>query len=420
MSTFPRNTRWLAWSILTDWESDGPYAEEMTSRASEGLSGPDRALLLAMVNGVLRHVHLLDAWIDFLRGGHLDHDTRMWLRLGLFQLCIMEMAPHAAVNETVALAGKARGLVNAVLRRALREPEALEKIKAEAPVTVRYSLPDFLVERWAARHGPGGAEALAEWCGDPAPVYVRVNPLIPGAAEEVKAMAGLKPVESPGGQWYLATSLPHAALAKGLVYAQDLSTAMAPVLLDPRPGHCVLDACAAPGGKTALMAALMTNKGLIMAADAAPVRLKRLEENLKRLGASIAQTARHDWIKGPMPAHLRGLFPAKGIDRILADVPCSNTGVIRRRVDVRWRLEPEFFHHVNGVQRTILQSLLPLLAIGGRLVYSTCSIEPEENTAIVEAVLRKLKGFRLLKEQDLLPHRDNTDGAYAALIERTA
>jgi len=416
------NSRFSAWQILRRWSPEGLYAEELVDRAAEqeGLSGPNRALLNALVLAVLRHRTLLDAWIHHLRdGGSLEDDVREWLRLGLAQLFVLGMPEHAAVNETVELAGRARGLVNAVLRRALRDRGTLERLRQEAPPHVRHSLPEWLIAGWLKEHSREEVEALAEWCNSPAPVFVRVNELQPRAAAEIAALPGAEPFTGAVSGWYRVAEVPRRELTVGLCYAQDPSTGFAPLLLRAKPGMSVLDTCAAPGGKTAIIAQDMNNEGTIIATDSSPRRLERLRDNLQRLGATCVESHIQEWIHMPEPASWRTRFP-QGFDRILLDVPCSNTGVLRRRVDARWRLQPGFFPAITATQHSLLMRMLGLLKPGGRLVYSTCSIEPQENIQLVRSVLKEASGWQLLEDKLLLPHRDGVDGAYAALIERKA
>ena len=415
------NTRLLAWQILRTWQPDGVFADEMIDHTARlhALSPSNRAFLNALVLAALRHRSLLDAWIDHLRdGGKLDHDTRGWLHLGLVQCLILGLPEHAAVHETVDLAGRGRGLVNAVLRRALRERQALEELRSAAPPEIRYSLPGFLLARWEKHYQTEGMERLAAWSNTPAPIIVRANELIPGSTGQLAAIPGLTPIGGHPG-FFLCADLPREALTAGWCYAQDPATAAAPLLLAPEPGMDVLDACAAPGGKAILLATMMQNQGRLIATDASPKRLERLRSNLTRLHVLNAETVRHDWeTSGAPPAWQQG-FP-DGFHRILLDTPCSNTGVIRRRVDVRWRLRPDFLTEVTSRQRKLLAALLLLLRPGGRLVYSTCSIEPEENGRITGTVLAKLPGFRQLETRALVPHLSGTDGAWCSLIERVA
>jgi 16S rRNA (cytosine967-C5)-methyltransferase len=181
--------------------------------------------------------------------------------------------------------------------------------------------------------------------------------------------------------------------------------------LDPKPNEKILDACAAPGGKTGYIAQLMENRGSIVASDREPQRLHLLEENLARLGVQVARSVRQDWTKQTISKEILSAAP---FDRILIDAPCSNSGVMRRRVDVRWRLKPADFSRMQARQIQITRAVIPLLKPAGILVYSTCSLEREENEDVIQALLREMSILRLEEERSSLPFRDNIDGAYAA------
>ena len=207
---------------------------------------------------------------------------------------------------------------------------------------------------------------------------------------------------------------PADALEAGDCYVQDPSTAIACELLQPQPDEKVLDACAAPGGKTSYLVELMRNRGSIVACDRDPERLRLLEENLQRLGVRIAKIVRHDWTNTKVPDEILSEAP---FDRILLDAPCSNTGVMRRRVDVRWRLKPTDFVRMQKRQIEIALAVTPLLKPGGILVYSTCSLEKEEDEDVLQPLLRKMSILTLEEERRSLPFIDNFDGAYAARLQ---
>lgn len=407
------SSRAAAQRVLREWEQGQRHAAELIEHVNPGSnrSGPDRALLLDLVFTVLRHLSLLDHWITLLTGGRdLDAPTRWLLRAGMAELLLLNHAPHAAVNETVALSPRAGGLVNAVLRRACREKDALLADRATLPLPTRHSHPAFLLDRWEEQFGTAGAEALALWNQQPAPVFLRLNRLRPEAEACLATLTGLEPV---GGDFYRCRQLPLEALRQGHVYAQDPSTALAPGLADARPGQTVLDACAAPGGKTALLAQAMQNQGRLIGCDLPGHRLERLRDNLARLGVTCAEVRGIDWLA---PAPLPPWLPADGCDVILLDAPCSNTGVMRRRVDVRWRLTEAEFSRLIALQRQLLERLLPYLKPGGRLIYSTCSIDAEENEQQIAALLTDHPELRLATSSHRLPHLDATDGAYAAVL----
>lgn len=411
MASKPRQ---LCLRALLEWEKGRTFSDEIlhTILAKDPLSPLDRAFLMETFFGVLRNLSSLDFLLGKLREEPVDQQTRALLRLGLYQIFHMRTAPHAAVNETVELGGRARGLVNAVLRRALREKEALEAQLASAPPAIQTSHPDFLLERWSAEFGVEDAQRLAQWDNEPAEVYIRANGLKVTAGELLRTMEGAEP--SPYHPKALRVRhLPLSWVSHGLCYVQDPSTLLACDLLDPQPGECVLDACAAPGGKTTYLAELMQNTGRLVACDLYESRTSRLRENLDRLGVTIAEVLLYDAMQGGEPLH------PESFDRILVDAPCSNTGVLRRRVDVRWRLTEEDFIRMPNQQRALLRRALSLLKPGGTLVYSTCSLEVEENENLVREFAASEPGIELVEVRCSRPFRDYVDGAFAArMIKR--
>ncbi|HSJ01171.1 MAG: 16S rRNA (cytosine(967)-C(5))-methyltransferase RsmB [Verrucomicrobium sp.] len=411
----PQSSRQLALEVLIDWERSEVYATDLIEKvaARHQLEHRDAALLQSLVLGVLRHINLADLVLEQVCDNRrLENSVHWLLRLGITQLLLLEMPAHAVVNETVNQAGKARGLVNAVLRRVDRERLPLLDFIKGMSVADQTSHPDWLVARWIKQHGETAATALCEWDQRPADTFVRVNKLHaePLTAEEV---VPLTPISFPG--FYQVAGPPREWLTKGRCYAQDPSTAIACELLAPQPGEAVLDACAAPGGKSAYLAQMMENQGTLYACDSVSRRLKRLEENLARLQVKNAKVRGVDWTK-PMAQFWDG----KQMDRILLDAPCSNTGVMRRRVDVRWRLEPQVFTEMAALQLKLLDGMAPLLKQGGSLVYSTCSLDREENEDVVTSFLASHPEFRLVETRVSLPWRDGFDGAFAALLLKNA
>ncbi len=405
--------RQLTVRALLEWEKGRTFSDEIlhTLFDRQRLSPMDRAFIMETFFGMVRNLSRLDFLIAQLRDGDVDSETRAVLRLGLYQIFHMRTPPHAAVNETVALSIRARGLVNAILRRAVREQEALEAALAAAPLAVRTSHPEFLIERWRAVYGEEATDRLCAWDNQPADVYVRANGLKVTVGELQRGTPEAEP--SPTHPLMLKVSrLPFSWIAHGLCYVQDPSTLLACDLLAPQPGDRVLDACAAPGGKTSYLAQLMRNEGRIVACDLYESRVARLRENLHRLGVRNTQILVHDCMQAGEP-----LEPAS-FDRILVDAPCSNTGVLRRRVDVRWRLTDEDFIRMPAQQLALVRRTATLLRPGGTLVYSTCSLEPEENDRVVEKALASVPGLRFIESRRFLPFVDAVDGAFAAKFTR--
>jgi 16S rRNA (cytosine967-C5)-methyltransferase len=403
---------------LEEWRGGRKFADAILGERlqSNELSLADRGFATELFYGVLRNLTLLDFWIGRLRSAHVDHSSRNLLRLGLYQLFLLETPEHAAIYETVELAGRRnRSLINAVLRNAVRSKANLAESAAAETPAVRRSHPQFLIDRWTKNFGAEETERLCEWNNQPAPVYARLNrlkisedDLLVGSAR----CADWTPQSDVPTNFVQLTSVPTEALAAGQCYIQDPSTARACTLLDPQPGERVLDACAAPGGKTGYLAELMKNDGTIVACDRDARRVEILRDNLDRLGVSIARCLHHDWTDD------KRFDDAAGFDRILIDAPCSNTGVMRRRVDVRWRLTADDFSRMPKLQARIVHAVLPLLKPGGALVYSTCSLEPEENEQLVTQIAEQSPFLKLSDQVTVLPFRDGFDGAYAAKFIR--
>ena len=406
-----KNVRRAAVSALRAWAKGHHYADTLVERHAlrNRLSTSDRALLQSILFSVLRNRSLLDHWIGMLRRGKLDHETRDILRVGICQLLLLGIPDHAAVNETVACArSPVRGLINAVLRRAVSARKVLFSELEKIPPALRFSHPEWLCKRWTRQFGREATKALLAWNNEPARVYLRANVLAPDFLD-TQSCTSLSNT-SVAGYFEHEGPLPTTWIEGGLVCVQDPSTRHAVELLDPRPGETILDACAAPGGKSSLIASLMRNEGTLFCTDRNKKRIPRLSENLQRQHVSIATVSTHDWAS-PAPSSWRHRF-----DGILLDVPCSNTGVLRRRIDARWRLRVDQIQTLLQVQSSILQNVLPCLKPGGRIVYSTCSLEEEENGKQIASFLQDNPHFGLQNSSRSIPFLDGFDGSYAALL----
>jgi len=413
------------------------------------LSLPDRHLCQQLVYGIVRWQMTLDWLIARKTKGRAQKPLlQNLLRLGLYQIFWLDRIPnHAAVHETVELAKRSglvsqSGFLNAVLRGYLREYESTRQLLADlkkAQPHLGYSHPQWLVARWQRRWGQAKAQQLMEWNNTPSKTFARLNTL---KAEPATLLAHWRDekveydvVHHPWFEKNLVFELQaHPPLdglpsfQQGWFYVQDPSSLLAPRVLNPHPGETVLDLCAAPGGKLTYIAQLMRNQGRLVARDLTPRRLKLIEENCARLGVTCVQLAMPGTPQGPK--HLRDeqranpplaqpLLPSH-FDGILIDAPCSNTGVIRRRVEVRWRIAPEEIARLRAIQLDLLEEAAPLLKPGGRLVYSTCSLELEENQEIVQQFVQEHRDFKLQQELELLPFVEAVDGAYVAVLERSA
>jgi 16S rRNA (cytosine967-C5)-methyltransferase len=369
-----------AWELLNEWARTRRLADELLAERA-GLAPADRGLTQELFYGCLRYRLALDFLIASVAGKPPRPVVAHLLHLGLYQLHYLRQAPHAAVHATVELAKRrvsapeAR-FVNAVLRQA--NPDSLN----QADPWIRLSHPRWLYER----HGA----AWCEWNNQPPPVYARGLHPWPGVLEPTAFHPWCYRVVDP--QRFFA--------APGKYYVQDPSTLIAVDVLDPQPGEAILDLCAAPGGKTTHIAQKMQNRGQIIAADSSNVRLGKVTENCRRLGITIVAT-----VACANGRCLRG----RQFDRVLVDAPCSNTGVLRRRVDLRWRLRSEELRRLAEVQKKLLATAATLVKPGGVLVYSTCSLEPEENEQVVATAPA---GWTIEEQRASVPPRDAMDGAF--------
>ena len=407
------NTRKISLSILREWEESSKFIDSVIERKcqSVGLNGRDRAYVQNLTLGVIRNLSLLDDFIEKLRKGKISSETRRLLYLGIFQVLLMRTPDHAAVNETVNLTkGKTRGLVNAILRRCVREKEVFLRDLDSLHPSDRFSIPDHIYSKWENQFGEKNAALIASHSNNPAKVTVRSNSLLGGLTNEDLSEVNATQINDYD-DFFEVQKLPMEALNSGRCYVQDPSTSIAPNLLNPQSTHTVLDACASPGGKTAIIAAKMSNQGKIIAADVEGPRSDRLIQNLERLGIRNTKIIRCDLRDEENRLKDEKLL----FDKILLDVPCTNSGVFRRRPDAKWRLLPHSTADMTKLQLHLINSILPLLKKGGHLVYSTCSIDAEENTGVVSKLLETHNYLKKLDEVQLLPS-ENNDGAYAALI----
>lgn len=395
--------------------------------ATARLSAPDRGLCHELVFGVVRWQATLDWLIARKTQGRTQKPgLQDLLRLGLYQIFWLDRIPdHAAVHETVEMAkhagyGPQSGFINAILRGYLREADETKRALAELKTTqpaLGWSHPEWLVERWRQRFGEDRTQRLLDWNNTPPKTFARINTLRTDATKLVEAWRDenvdydfvTRDWTSENLVFELKSHPPLTTLEsfrQGWFYIQDPSTLLAVHELDPRPGETILDLCAAPGGKTTFMAQLMNNQGRIVAHDLSSDRLKLIQENCTRLGVNCVEVT-----------STLDLRPST-FDRILVDAPCSNTGVLRRRVDLRWRIQPAEIARLRATQLELLRQAATRLKPGGVLVYSTCSLEPEENGEVVKQFLTTHAGFRLEHERELRPFADSADGAFTARLIR--
>jgi 16S rRNA (cytosine967-C5)-methyltransferase len=422
-----QNPREIAMLILQRREHGSDFVENLLEKAlaDAQLSPADRGLCQELVYGGVRWQATLDFLIARKTDGRPQKSAlQNLLRLGLYQIFWLDRIPnHAAVHETVEQAkrrgfGPQAGFVNAVLRGYLREFDATKNLLAELKKTQPHlgcSHPEWLVARWQKKWGAEKTAQLLEWNNTPPKTFARVNALKADAGkllpqwreENVEYDFVRRDWLDENLVFELKSHPPLATLPsfqQGQFYVQDPGTLLAVRELNPQPGETILDLCAAPGGKTTYIAQLLQNQGKVLAHDTAPERWKLIAENCARLGVTCVEAVSNSE------------FAIRNwqFDKILVDAPCSNTGVMRRRVDLRWRIRPEGIERLRTAQLQLLRNAAALLKPGGILVYSTCSLEPEENREVAEQFLREQNGFQLDRERQLLPFVDAVDGAFVA------
>lgn len=377
------------------------------------LGRQDSALATELVYGVLRHQGYLDAWIETFSAPplrRLPKPLLLALRVAFYQILFLDKIPDsAAVNTTVEWVkletgtGPAR-LANALLREAIRHRERFKlpdpTIDRSGYLSIQYSHPRWIVQRWLSRWGTQRTENLLRADGSPPPLTVRINPRVVSReafCSEVVALGGeAEPTRiSPVGVIVRGISprqLPTYAV--GGCYIQDEAAQLISYLVAPEPGQRVLDACAAPGGKATHLSELMGKTGEVIAGDRSLQRLERLRENVARMGGRNLAVRPFDVTKPGTEAPF---------DRILVDAPCSALGTLRRNPEGKWRKEPSIVLQYAHQQRQILEGASSLLRAGGRMVYATCSTEPEENQAVVEDFLSDHPDFRLSPAGPFMP-----------------
>ncbi len=394
--------RELALKILYDVEKNGAYLNISFQNHTEagGLADRDAALVKELTYGVLKYKLTLDAVIarfSSVKIRKLAPFVLCILRLGLYQLYFMDKIPEsAAVNESVKLAGryagKSRGFVNAILRKAAGEPLSLPEGDSPEALSVRYSHPVSLVLWLKETFGDEKAEALLCENNCAPAVCIRANALKTTADALKKRLDDEGISARKGTLTDCALLLDGGGIGKlpsyheGLFTVQDQSAQLAALALLPEPGDTVFDVCAAPGGKTTHLAELMENKGDILALDLYAKRLESVEKTAQRLGIDIIKTCEADASRYPF---------LKQADKILIDAPCSGLGVIRRRPDIKYKPELTDFDELVAIQKTILEHCAAFLKPGGTLVYSTCTVNPAENEMQVAEFLKNHADFSL-------------------------
>jgi len=419
-----KNSREVAAEIIYHWIESESFPDRQLAEVKD-----DRAFVTELVYGIVRRKLALEYIEQKFIPRRPEDFILAALHVGVYQLCFMDnVEEFAAVHETFEAiknrrhkdAIRAAGMINAVLRNVQEEKKDILRNLEKQSDEIRFSHPESLIHRWVKQYGERDTRQLLEWNNQPSETILRVEPARIAPAEFIKALeaAGIYTERHSFQSLETFLILPRGVAVpsvpgykEGWFTVQDPATSVSVELLDPRPGESVLDACAAPGGKTAMMAGMMEGKGELIAMDVHDDRLDTLQDTIKRTGWDFVKILKGDAAKGFSQKD-------KQFDAILLDVPCLNTGVLRRRVDARWRFTRDRIEMIKKTQRQILNAMSKHVKPGGRLVYSTCSLEVEENEEMVGRWVREHKDFRLVKAKRLFPPKTGTDGAYAALLVR--
>lgn len=423
------NAREIALLTLQETEKNSTKSEQSLHRLlnRHKLEKNDSSLATELVNGVLR----LRLKLDHTISHYYHHDfnkaapvLRNILRLGTYQLLFLDKIPGwAAVDECVKLAGKYKGrhiagIVNGVLRRIASEKEPLEEVLKKEPLTRRLSIehshPEWLVARWLELFGEQQTVEMLSADNRPPLTALRVNTLKTSLETMEEALRDASVTfRSAGPEQFILTRDFNACepfIHLGLLTVQNPTQALPCLLLNPLPGDTILDMCAAPGGKATFMAELMKNKGHILAVDRYPNKCEKIMRRAKALGITIIETVSED---------ARAFQADKQPDALLLDAPCTGTGVLGRKPELRWRSSPHKLDELVNLQAELLDHAGKLLGPGGVLVYATCSVEPEENHIQVNHFLERNKDFTRegspVRLPDVFSPMPSIPGAYLTL-----
>lgn len=400
----PSEARACAHTVLRRTFEHDAFTDRAFHTASAGLEPRDRALAMRLAYGAVQRRATLDYVIEAFAERPitaLDPPLRATLRLGLYELLYLETAPHAVVNDAVELAKTARGhgLANAVLRRATREgPALLAGLDDATPAhaAIKHSMPAWIAELWWQALGPEATRALLARCNEPAEHSLRANTLVTDAGSLAAALpvaAGV-PGDPPEAVVVLAAFDAHDSelWRSGAFMPQSRAAMLTAHALDPQPGERVLDLCAAPGGKTTHAAALMGGKGTVVAVERHAGRARSLRRTAQRMQAANISVEVGD-----------AGAPRTDFDRVLLDPPCSGLGTLQSRPDLRWRASPAALTDLVGQQARLLSAAAGALAPGGTLVYSTCTISPDENERQIASFLDRNADFAVIDLHDRFP-----------------
>ncbi|WP_455538450.1 16S rRNA (cytosine(967)-C(5))-methyltransferase RsmB [Terrisporobacter sp.] len=418
------NAREMAYKVLLDIEKNKNYSNMAINKHFKDvkMSNQDRGLATEIIYGVIENKYYIDYMIDKLskvKTNKMEIYVKILLRMGIYQIMFLNsISDYAAVNESVNLAkkknSKVSGFINGILRNVIRQKEEIGKIKTKDDVdylSIKYSYDKWMIRNWMIHFGKEFTEELLEVNSERPNIYLRTNTLKITRDELIKKLEEqnikaykVNVVEEAIKVEHLKDIENNKLYKEGLFTIQDISSMLVGKVMNPKENSLVLDVCSAPGGKTTHIATLMNNTGKVVSRDIYEHKLKLISASSKRLGLTNVGVEEFDGIKLDKDSISK-------FDYVLADVPCSGLGIIRRKPEIKYK-EKEEFRELPPIQKKILENASKYVKVGGTLIYSTCTIQDSENIDVVNEFLQKNKNFELAPIKEVNVDLDNQEKGY--------
>lgn len=418
------NAREIAYKVLLDIEKNNNYSNMAINKYFKDvkLSNQDRGLATEIIYGVIENKYYIDYMIDKLskvKTNKMEIYVKTLLRMGVYQIMLLNsISDYAAVNETVNLAkkknSKVSGFINGILRNVIRQKEEIGKVKTKDDIeylAIKYSYDKWMIKNWIAHFGKEFTEELVEANNERPNIYLRTNTLKITRGELIEKLAEqnikaekVNVVEEAIKVEHLKDIENNKLYKEGLFTVQDISSMLVGKVMNPKENSLILDVCSAPGGKTTHMATLMNNTGQVVSRDIYDHKLKLIKASANRLGLTNIDAQEFDGMKLDRESIAK-------FDYVLADVPCSGLGIIRRKPEIKYK-EKEEFRELPPIQKKILENAAKYVKVGGTLIYSTCTIQDNENINVVNEFLQKYKNFELAPIKEVNVDLNNQEKGY--------
>ena len=416
--------REIAYKVLLDIEKNKNYSNMAINKHFKDvkMSNQDRGLATEIIYGVIENKYYIDYMIDKLskvKTNKMEIYVKTLLRMGIYQIMFLNsISDYAAVNETVNLAkkknSKVSGFINGILRNVIRQKEEIGKVKTKDDVdylSIKYSYDKWMIRNWMIHFGKEFTEELLEANNERPNIYLRTNTLKITRDELIKKLEKqnikaekVNVVDEAIKVEHLKDIENNSLYKEGLFTVQDVSSMLVGKVMNPKENSLVLDVCSAPGGKTTHMATLMNNTGQVVSRDIYDHKLKLIKAASKRLGLTNVDVEEFDGMKLDRESIAK-------FDYVLADVPCSGLGIIRRKPEIKYK-EKEEFRQLPPIQKKILENASKYVKVGGTLIYSTCTIQDSENIDVVKEFLEKNKNFELVPIKEVNVDLENQEKGY--------